>query len=188
MSPMNIHPEENVASPKKKNNKMLKVMLGIGALVLVPVIGTTLAGSINVTGGTENAAVFGQGIRSAVACDADVNLKASARYVYGSYKLDTVTVENLDGSACEGAILELSAADNGDTDISELGLAEDNTPNTVIRARADMNDTGGNLACDNVYFTCAFSNSTLTITIVNSNGQYGISALDVYKLLIQEVE
>jgi hypothetical protein len=67
MSPLNIHPEEEVAVPKKKKkqNKALKVMLGIAALVAVPVVGSTLAGTITVnTGGNVN---FGQGSASAAA-------------------------------------------------------------------------------------------------------------------------
>jgi hypothetical protein len=186
MSPLNIHPEENVTSPKKKNNKMLKVMLGIGALVLVPVIGTTLAGQITVNGSPGSDAIFGQGIRAAVACDSDVLLKATARYVYGSYKLDTITVENLNTVACENAKLELSAADNGDSDISELGLAEDNQPNTVLRATADVS-AGGTCSTYTDYFSCSITDNTLTVTITNANGYYGIDALGIYKLLIQEI-
>jgi hypothetical protein len=168
---------------------MLKVMLGIGALVLVPVIGTTLAGNINIDGNSGlGDAVFGQGIRSAVACDSDVLLKASARYVYGEYKLDTITVDDLDTTTCATAVLELSSADNGDTDISELGLAEDNTPDTVLRATVDVNGTGNLCSQYTDYFSCDITDGKLTVTITNENGFYGINALDIYKLLIQEIE
>jgi hypothetical protein len=188
MSPLNIHPEENVTSPKKKNNKMLKVMIGIGVLVLVPVIGTTLAGNIGIDGSGANgsgAAVFGQGVRSAVACDDDVLLKASARYVYGGYKLDTITVENLDGSACEGATIEISTAGNGQTDTDELGLIDLASP--VARASATLADPlAANLGCASD-FACTFSSNTLTVIIDNASGVYGVNALDVYNLLIQQL-
>jgi hypothetical protein len=196
MSPLNIHPEENVTSAKKKNNKMLKVMLGIGALVLVPVIGTTLASQININGGTNNdAQVFGQGVRKAVACDESVVMTAVANFLYGNYRLDKITIDDIDSSAtdpvtglgCDAKKFVISTAITADNvGDAELGLAVPISPATApIRAEATING-GANLGCNVDYFGCTFVDGLLTITMINDGNQFGINAYDVGRLLIQQ--
>jgi hypothetical protein len=160
MSPLNIHAEENASAPKKSKNKMLKIMLGIGALIMIPVIGTTLAAQVTInTGGPDNEVLFAQGKAATVACDPDVLVKAKSEYSYGAYRLKEVTVSGIDDAACGGKVFVLSVADtNVDTyQRSEIGFYNYSTPTSV---EANLSGTTG---CTDV--TCAYSSGTLTITI-----------------------
>jgi hypothetical protein len=124
MSPLNIHPEEEAVMPKKKKNKTLKVMLGIAALVAVPVVGTTLAGTITVnTGGNVN---FGQGSASAAACDSALTISATSAYASSAFQVKTISISGIDlkesggtdnsGGSCLGKTLIVSADVSGTED------------------------------------------------------------------------
>jgi len=123
MSPLNIHPEEEAVMPKKKKkqNKTLKVLLGIGVLVAIPVIGTTLAASITVnTGGSVN---FGQGSATAAACDSALTVSATSAYASSTFQVKTISVSGIDlkesggtdnsGGSCLGKTLIVSADVSG---------------------------------------------------------------------------
>ena len=105
MAPLNIHPEEDRAVTKKKNNKVLKVLLGISALIAVPVIGTTLAATITISSGTVQ---FGQGIATAAACDSSIVVTPNASFVEADnqFKLGSVTITDLDATACASKTLK----------------------------------------------------------------------------------
>jgi len=116
MSPLNIHPEEAVNVPQKKKNKTLKVMLGIAALVAVPVVGTTLAASIAINSG--GGVQFGQGVTLAAACDNAITLTPAASFVNtdNAFKLATITISALDGVACNGKTLTIKALKSDGTE------------------------------------------------------------------------
>jgi hypothetical protein len=155
MSPLNIHPEEYVGSPKKKNNKMLKVMLGIGALVLVPVIGTTFASLITVNNNEANV-TFGQGQQAAIACDSDVTLTPEARYYQGNYVLKKVTITSGTNLAnCVGKQIQISAADTTGLASVEIGLVTVGAGDPPIAAKATL--TGGSEGCNADLFTCTWT-------------------------------
>jgi hypothetical protein len=117
MSPLNIHPEEAVNVPKKKKNKTLKVMLGIAALVAVPVVGTTLAASIgiNVNNNSNTPIQFGQGVVQATACDDEVTVTALSEFSNsagaGTFYLGDVEVTGID-VACDGKLFTVNAYDD----------------------------------------------------------------------------
>lgn len=111
MSPLNIHPEADVSAKKRKNNKALKILLGVGALIAVPVIGSTLAASITINsgGGVE----FGQGLVQAAACDSDgVTVTPVAAFVNtasaGSFTLGSVEVTGI-ASGCDAKTFTIRA-------------------------------------------------------------------------------
>jgi hypothetical protein len=118
MSSLNLEQHEP-APAKKKNNRNLKIFLGIGALIAVPAIGTTLAASITVNGGSVQ---FGQGISQAVACDPSVTLTPASSFsnqsdtptVSSTFKLGQITLSNVDNSsgACSGKTFSIRAYDN----------------------------------------------------------------------------
>jgi hypothetical protein len=116
MSPLNIHPEEAVNVPKKKKNKTLKVMLGIAALVAVPVVGTTLAASIAIN--SDEGVQFGQGVTLAAACDNAITLTPAASFVNtdNAFKLATIAISNLDGVECAGKTLTIKALKSNGTE------------------------------------------------------------------------
>jgi len=148
MSPLNIHPEEAVNVPKKKKNKTLKVMLGIAALVTVPVVGTTLAASIAINSG--GGVQFGQGVTLAAACDSAITLTPSASFVNAdnAFKLATIAISDLDGVACKGKTLTIKA------------LKSDGTEQTVSA------DSG---ATTKLVFTLPASGSAAAPTIVGTS-------------------
>jgi hypothetical protein len=114
MSPLNIHPEEDRAATKKKNNKVLKVILGISALIAIPVIGTTLAASIGIN--TGNGVQFGQGVVQATACDPAITVTATTSFTNaagaGTFKVGTVVLSGV-ADACSTYKFKLTAY--GDT-------------------------------------------------------------------------
>jgi hypothetical protein len=109
MSPLNIHPEEEVAMPKKRKNKTLKVMLGIAALVAVPVVGTTLAATIAINGGGANTVNFGQGVIVAAACDSTITVTPTSSFAEASdsFKLSSIKISGLNPVACASKTLRL---------------------------------------------------------------------------------
>lgn len=115
MSPLNIHPEEDRAASKKKNNKVLKVILGISALIAVPVIGTTLAASITIN---PSPIQFGQGVAQATACDGEIIITPDAAFTNvagaGSFKLGTITLTGI-ADACSGKVFKVRAYPNEGT-------------------------------------------------------------------------
>ena len=117
MSPLNIHPEESQPATKKKNNKLLKALLGISALIAVPVIGTTLAASITINSGTSNQIQFGQGKVQATACDSEVTVSSTttfdndSTYASSSFKVLTVRVSGI-ADACSGKRFTLRLYDS----------------------------------------------------------------------------
>ena len=68
MNTLNLGSDEIPATKKKSNTRNLKIALGLAAVILVPTIGSTLAGSIAVSG---SAIEFGQGFTSTVTCNGD---------------------------------------------------------------------------------------------------------------------
>ena len=186
MSPLNIHPEENVTSTKKKNNKMIKVMLGIGALVLVPVIGTTLASSITVNGGTDPI-TFGQGQEAALACDPSVTLTPVAGYSYGRFVVKSVRVSSVDLTACAGKIVQISAADTTTGAEQEIGLIDPTIAGGDYPVAATAVLTTGSEACS-AYFTCTYNSGTASLLIEINDSTDSISADLIGKLLIQQTE
>ena len=58
MNTLNLGSDEIPATKKKSNTRNLKIALGLAAVILVPSIGSTLAGNIAISGA---AVEFGQG-------------------------------------------------------------------------------------------------------------------------------
>ena len=190
MSPLNIHPEENVTSPKKKNNKMLKVMLGIGALVLVPVIGTTRASNIRINGETN--VTFGQGQQAAIACDEDVTMIPRARYYGGNYILKEIEVTSTNLDDCAGKTVIISAADSVGNSALEIGLVAQGQAGSDYPVSASATLTAGSEGCDLDYFTCTYTPpvfpSTRGTLLVEVNQFKAIDATLINNLLIQQTD
>ena len=121
MGGLNVHADDqNSASPsqKKKWNKSPKLILGLAALIAIPVLGTTFAGSITVNSGSK--INFGQGQVQALACDDSVTITPYANYSAGKWMLETITVTNLDTTTtgCQGKNITIAAYDGSSTTIS----------------------------------------------------------------------
>jgi hypothetical protein len=179
MSPLNIHPEENVDTSKKKKNKMLKVMLGISALVLVPVIGSTLAANININGGGANVVQFAQGDIATDGCDKSITISATSKYLSGAYHIDTVTLSDFDFEACNGKTILVSAAEPAG---GEVGLT---SPGAVAKILVSYANSAGNVSCADQSFTCPVENSLGASSFTFSVDSGPIASVSIDHFLIQ---
>ena len=128
MKLLNLDSGDEAAPPNKKKSKWLKIGIGLSALVLIPTIGSTLAGSITINGG--GGVEFGQGNVGTAACDgailvaptSELTTSVDATLPYGSvpslapyFSLGSISVSNIDGATCEDVMFIINAYDiNGD--------------------------------------------------------------------------
>ena len=101
--------EEDVKNDKKFFNKKAIGFLAVGLiLILIPVIGTTLAGTIRIN--SDTAVQFAQGSITTATCDADIFVSATSTYSDNFY-LKTITLSGINlVNGCEGKTLTVSAA------------------------------------------------------------------------------
>jgi hypothetical protein len=104
---------------KSRRVKPWQIIVGVIALVMVPAVGNTFAGSITVNANGGNKVEFGQGITGAVACDNDVLITPSARYdsSTAAFYLESITVSNVDfnstaSDSCLGKTFKLAIIDS----------------------------------------------------------------------------
>lgn len=113
MNTLNLGSDEIPATKKKSNTRNLKIALGLAAVILVPSIGSTLAGNIAIS----SAAVeFGQGSVTAAACDPTMTITPNSTFTntsgVGSFTVGTVVISGI-ADACSGRKFKLTAY--GDT-------------------------------------------------------------------------
>jgi len=106
----------------KGEKKTLKLLFGIGALVGVVAIGSTLAASINLNGG--GPVEFGQGVTQTTACDDEITLTPTSTFVNavgaGSHKFSSLNISGVNSSSdkCSGKTFVIKAY--GDSGILDL--------------------------------------------------------------------
>lgn len=113
MKVMNLESEEEPVV-KKKSKRNLKIALGLAAVILVPTIGSTLAGSITVSSGSVE---FGQGSVQTAACDSTLTVTPTSTFTNatgaGTFKVGTVVISGI-ADACSGKTFKIKAyADTG---------------------------------------------------------------------------
>ena len=114
------------SSPKRSGEKKtLSVILGIGALVGVIALGSTLAASINLNSG--DPVEFGQGVAQTTACDDEITLTPISTFVNeegeGSHKFSSLKVSGIDSNPgkCAGKTFVIKAyGDSGQLDLFKL--------------------------------------------------------------------
>jgi hypothetical protein len=113
---------EAARTESKKTTKRWKVMFGVLLLAMIPAIGFTLAGTIqvNVNGGGK--VEFGQGITGATACDDSVTITPSAKYDTGTaqFYLESIVISDVDfnntpANSCLGKVIKVSVIDGAGT-------------------------------------------------------------------------
>ena len=102
----------------KGEKKTLKLLFGIGALVGVIAIGSTLAASINLNGG--GPVEFGQGVAQTVACDSDgITLTPYSTFnndsEYADFYFSSLEVSGVSAN-CSGVTFKLRAYMNGSSE------------------------------------------------------------------------
>lgn len=184
MAPLDIHPEE--AKTSKNKNKILKMLFGIGVLVAVPAIGSTLAA--NITIGTNSTVQFGQGTATAAACDSSITVVPNASFTEtdNSFTLGSVTVSDLDWSACASKTLRfrfypttasfdsaytVAAGSGATTDAVIVTLGSGGY--TIGKAEAGADYTVGTLTSSST------STGTFTVTLVTKPAATNIARLTI---------
>jgi hypothetical protein len=113
---------EAARTESKKSTKRWKVMFGFLLLAMIPAIGFTLAGTIqvNVNGGGK--VEFGQGITGATACDDSVTITPSAKYDTGTaqFYLESIVISDVDfnntpANSCLGKVIKVSVTNSAGT-------------------------------------------------------------------------
>ena len=94
MKTLNLGSDEEPVVKKKGKNRNLKIALGLAAVILIPTIGSTLAGSITI--GTDNSVEFGQGFTATTSCDSDgITVVPSTVLASGTFNLESITVSGV---------------------------------------------------------------------------------------------
>ena len=124
MKLLNLDSGDEAATPNKKKSKWLKIGIGVSALVLIPTIGSTLAGSISINAGS--GVEFGQGNVSTAACDGDITVAPTSALTTtidssvptGSmpesapyFSLGTISVSDINGATCQDVTFIIKAYD-----------------------------------------------------------------------------
>ena len=126
MKLLNLDSGDEAATPNKKKSKWLKIGIGLSALVLIPTIGSTLAGSISINAGS--GVEFGQGVVSTAACDgaitvaptSELTTTVDASLPNGSmpgvapyFSLGTISVSDINGAPCDPVMFIIRAYNAG---------------------------------------------------------------------------
>ena len=108
MNTLNLGSDEMPEKKKKSNTRNLKIALGLAAVILVPTIGSTLAGSITVSG---DAIEFGQGVVTTAACDGAITVTPESALVGVGFIATAIAVTDIGAAGCTGKVFTIKALD-----------------------------------------------------------------------------
>jgi hypothetical protein len=108
MNTLNLGSDEMPEKKKKSNTRNLKIALGLAAVILVPTIGSTLAGDIDIGGGSIE---FGQGVVTTAACDDAITITPNSALVGGAFVATSIGVLNV-GSGCDGKFFTIKVLED----------------------------------------------------------------------------
>ena len=115
MNTLNLGTDDEPVVKKKSNTRNLKIALGLAAVILIPTIGSTLAGSIGLTAVGGGGVEFGQGLAQTAACDDAITVTPSSTFVNasgaGTFKVGTVVLSGIKDT-CSGKIFKVKAWNN----------------------------------------------------------------------------
>ena len=145
MNTLNLGSDEIPATKKKSNTRNLKIALGLAAVILVPTIGSTLAGGIAVNSNT--AVEFGQGVVATTACSPTITLTPTSALESSAFVLDTIAVSGINAN-CDEKYLTIKVLDsNGDAVAIGTGGALFCRINIEITAVDDVYTHGVGASC-----------------------------------------
>ena len=98
MNTLNLGSDEIPEKKKKSNTRNLKIALGLAAVILVPTIGSTLAGSIAIGTGTVE---FGQGVVTTAACDTAITVTPTSELTAGTFNIANIAITDVDDEDCD---------------------------------------------------------------------------------------
>ena len=109
MNTLNLGSDDEPVVKKKSNTRNLKIALGLAAVILIPTIGSTLAGTITV--GTNNTLEFSQGVTATTACSPTLTMTPTSVLTEGVFYLDTIAVTGID-PACSNKYFTIKVLDD----------------------------------------------------------------------------
>jgi len=112
MNTLNLGSDEMPEKKKKSNTRNLKIALGLAAVILVPTIGSTLAGQIDIN--TDGAIEFGQGVLTTAACDGAINIVPQAALIGSDFIATQIAVTDIDTATCVGVVFTIKMLSDGD--------------------------------------------------------------------------
>lgn len=179
MVKLNLESEQPKSAVKKKN-RALKIGLGVGALVLVPVIGMTFAASITINSGT--AVQFGQGYQAATACDSAITITPTSSFSTPTFSLATLALSNFDTDACAGKKITIKVLNSSGTE-QAVSVGANSTENT--RIVFTLPSSAGSVTENDTTNTYSISNSgktssdTITITLTTKPAATSVDAFTI---------
>ena len=185
MKTLNLGSDDEPVIKKKSKNRNLKIGLGVAALILIPTIGSTLAGTITI--GTSNTLEFAQGVTATTACDSAIVITPGSTLSSGTFKLTTLALTdiiNASNTGCAGKYLTLKVMDSSTTLVnitSGAGVLAKQVkfllPSTCAAAAiVDSPDTDATVAT----ITCDATTGSVTVTLVTS-----VLTTDVDKITLE---
>ena len=183
--------------------KSLRTILGIGALVGVIALGTTLASSISLNSGAP--VEFGQGVAQTTACDSNIVITPFSKFINGEpgefkfsgitlSEVDTTSQESGNDEGCAGkSFLMKLYKENGDLIGTSytISVADDGFFSSGDGELQTSDEDGASSSLERVSLT--FTNPTVaatdvyTITIESSNQGDFTSALVMANVYLQDI-
>jgi hypothetical protein len=175
---------------ERPSKKKLKVIIGIGLLAGVMGMGSTLAASITLNGGT--AVEFGQGVQLVTACDSAITVTPTAAFVNGTsapqsgFRLATVTLSDI-ADSCFGKKLRLNAYTDSDTytvytqgaaKTSPIAFSWNYTTTGNKFGGTTVSGTAKNVGCEISVGSAALSTSTISCGL-NGGSAEGSPAVSI---------
>ena len=167
MNTLNLGSDDEPVVKKKSNTRNLKFALGLAAVILIPTIGSTLAGSITVSSG---AVEFGQGVVTTAACDDNITVTPTSVLTAGSFKLSVVTVSDV-AAGCDGKFFTIKVLNSSNV-AQEIGTI--NATFCKIEFDKDSTFTAIPAACGTISGASTettFAFTTATVVPSNSVGR-----------------
>ena len=183
MNTLNLGSDEIPATKNKSNTRNLKIALGLAAVILVPTIGSTLAGTITI--GTSNTMEFAQGVTATTACDSAIVILPGSTLTSGTFKLTSLAlsgIKNATSAACAGKFFTLKVLNSSNvlTNISTGGTTTQikfQMPTTcAVAAITPVAVTDATVAT----ITCDAETGSVTVTVVTS-----VLTTDVDKITLE---
>ena len=115
---LNLSSDDEPSRKKRSKNRSLKIVLGLAAVILVPTIGSTLAGGITVGSGSLE---FGQGVVTTAACDTSITVLPTTAYTSDTFTLSTIVVSDLNTVACAGKTLKIKVLSGSTAKVISTG-------------------------------------------------------------------
>ena len=112
MNTLNLASDDEPVVKKKSNTRNLKIVLGLAAVILIPTIGSTLAGNIAVS---SDAVEFGQGVVATTGCDTVITVTPSTTLTSGIFYLTGIAISdvwNTTAAGCADKYFTLKVVDS----------------------------------------------------------------------------